>query len=104
MNKKLPGVFANKVSNVNNNKSVFYSADDRAVEESNAGKKLKGRTVEQKINEIFSSTNYIYKAKVEITLDTGVVTKNIIGKNRKNLITMDNELIPIDKIRDIRYK
>lgn len=113
MQKKLPKVFANTINEVHNNDSVFYSADstslketveDRSSEEKIDSKQLKGITVIQKINEIFSSPYYIYKAEVEITLDDGVVTKKIIGKNQRNLITMDNELIPIDSIRDINYK
>ena len=41
---------------------------------------------------------------MEITLEDGVVVKKIIGKNNQNLITMDNELIPINSIKDIKYK
>lgn len=113
MQKKLPKVFANTINEVHNNDSVFYSADittlkeiaeDRSSDEKIETKQLKGTTVMQKINEIFSSPYYIYKAEVEITLDDGVVTKKIIGKNQRNLITMDNELIPIETIRDIEFK
>lgn len=104
MEKKLPKVFANNLNGIKNNSTVFYSADEKSIDKPKIEKKLKGITVEQKINEIFSSANYIYKAEVEIVLDNETVTKKIIGKNRKNLITMDNELIPIDNIIDIRYK
>lgn len=115
MQKKLPKVFANSINEVHNNNSVFYSADpnslnetfddsDRNSEEKIEVKKLKGTTVSQKINEIFNSPYYIYKADVELTLEDGIVTKKIIGKNQRNLITMDNELIPIETIRDIKYK
>lgn len=111
--KKLPKVFANNLSEVHNNDTVFYSNDtnlkvsaedfdDRSsVDEY---KTIKGNTVIQKINEIFKSPYYIYKAEVEITLEDGVVVKKIIGKNNQNLITMDNELIPINSIKDIKYK
>ena len=106
MEQKLPKVFANKLNEVNNNNNVFYSADnsDRNTENIKPEKELFGKTVEQKINEIFNSPYYIYKAEVELTLDSGVVTKKIIGKNRTNLITMDNELVPIKNIKDIKYK
>ena len=114
MQKKLPKVFANSLNDVHNNNTVFYSADsnlikdvdseDRSVDEKVEYKKLKGNTINQKINEIFNSPYYIYKADVDITLDEGMVTKKIIGKNQKNLITMDNELIPIETIRDIEFK
>jgi len=112
MQKKLPKVFANSLEEIHNNSTVFYSADsngltdsgDRSLEEIENVKKLKGITINQKINEIFNSPYYIYKAEVDITLDSGKVTKKIIGKNHKHLITMENELIPIETIRDIEFK
>ncbi|MGE5456649.1 MAG: hypothetical protein ACM3O4_06085 [Ignavibacteriales bacterium] len=113
MEKKLPGVFANKnINNLNNNNKVYYSSKE-TIRNTVTPKKNKkddrlpsliGQSVEQKINTIFNSVNYVYKAKVEITLEDGKVTKNIIGKNSNSLITMENELIPISKIIDIEYK
>ena len=96
--KELPKVFHNKIDKkFDNNRSVFYSnntyEEDRSVDT---------RTVLQKINEIFSSPNYVYKANVEITLKDKKVTKRIIGRNKNYIITMDNDLIPISDIIDIR--
>lgn len=113
MEKKLPGIYANKnISNLNNNEKVYYSSKETTRNTTSTKKNKKddrlpsliGQSVEQKINTIFNSVNYIYKAKVEITLEDGKITKNIIGRNNSNLITMDNELIPISKIIDIEYK
>lgn len=96
--KELPKVFHNKIDKkFDNNRSVFYSSntyeEDRSVDT---------RTVLQKINEIFSSPNYVYKANVEITLKDKKVTKRIIGRNKNYIITMDNDLIPISDIVDIK--
>ena len=96
--KELPKVFHNKIDKkFDNNRSVFYSnntyEEDRSVDT---------RTVLQKINEIFSSPNYVYKANVEITLKDKKVTKRIIGRNKNYVITMDNDLIPISDIVDVR--
>lgn len=96
--KELPKVFHNKIDKkLNNNRSVYYSnntyEEDRGVDT---------RTVLQKINEIFSSPNYVYKANVEITLKDKKVTKRIIGRNKNYIITMDNDLIPIGDIVDIK--
>ena len=108
MQKKLPKVFANSLGKIKNNNTVFYSADnndlnnDRNYDEKENKKKLKGKTVTQKINEIFSSPNYVYKANVEITLKDKKVTKRIIGRNKNYIITMDNDLIPITYIIDIK--
>lgn len=110
MQKKLPKVFANSLGEIHNNNTVFYSVENNELNsDRNSGekeniKKLKGITVVQKINEIFNSPYYIYKAEVDITLDSGKVTKKIIGKNQQNLITMENEVIPIETIRDIEFK
>jgi len=96
--KELPKVFHNKIDKkFDNNRSVFYS--NNTYEED---RRIDTRTVLQKINEIFSSPNYVYKANVEITLKDKKVTKRIIGRNKNYIITMDNDLIPISDIVDIR--
>jgi len=97
MEKKLPKVFQNSVSKINNNKSVFYSSKNNYEPD-------KEIDVNQKIMDIFSSTRYVYKAVVVIKLKDKTVEKTIIGKNNDNLITIDNELIPIKDIVDINYK
>ena len=56
----------------------------------------------EKINDIFSSPNYIYKANVEITLKDKKIVKRIIGRNKNYIITMDNDLISINDIIDIK--
>ena len=105
MEKKIPSVFANKVSgNIGNNEKVAYSALDtkETITESNTLNTLKEKNINQKINEIFSSSSYVYKADVEISLRSGKVVKRIVGKNSLYLITLDNELIPIADIVDIK--
>ena len=90
----LPKVFHNSVNKkFTNNKNVFYSKGNKEVSE---------KTIYQKINDIFSSPNYIYKANVEISLKDKIVTKRIIGRNKDYLITMDNDLIKISDILDIK--
>ena len=99
--KDLPKVFQNNVDKkFNNNSSVYYSSNDNRS--SNIEEVKDNRTILQKINEIFSSPNYVYKANVEITLKDKKVTKRIIGRNKDFLITMDNTLIPVSDIVDIK--
>ncbi len=96
--KDLPKVFHNKIDKkFNNNRNVYYSSDKTQDKEY-----VDKRTIQQKINDIFSSPNYIYKANVDITLKDKKITKRIIGRNKNYIITMDNELIPIDDIIDIK--
>lgn len=117
MNKKLPNVFVNKIEKqLNNNERLYYSSQTQPNEEiignNTTNKKNseelikppKQKNINQKINDIFNSSRYVYKADVEITLKSGTVTKKIIGKNSQNLITYENELIPISDILDIKFK
>ena len=100
--KDLPKVFRNNIDKkFTNNNSVYYSSND--VRSLNTSEELKdNKTVLQKINEIFASPNYVYKANVEIILKDKKVTKRIIGRNKNYIITMDNMLIPVSDIVDIK--
>lgn len=97
--KDLPKIFHNKIEKkINNNRNVYYSNSNT----NNIKESRDNRTILQKINDIFSSPNYIYKANVEITLKDKKITKRIIGRNKNYIITMDNDLIPITDIIDIK--
>lgn len=109
MEKKLPKVFANAIDKkLSNNETVYYEKkevkEDREVNEQ---KKTNGLSdsfnLNQKINKIFGSSRYVYKADVDIILKDGKVSKRIIGRNKNELITMDNELIKISDIIDIDF-
>ncbi len=95
--KELPKIFHNNINkDFKNNSNVFYSS------ERNKEENIDNRNVLQKINDIFSSPNYVYKANVEIVLKDKTVNKRIIGRNKNYIITMDNELIPVNDIIDIK--
>ncbi len=103
MEKKLPKVFANKIDKeLKNNETVYYNKnEERKIEEKESLSSI--LTVNQKINQIFSSTRYVYKADVIITTKNGKINKRIIGRNRNELITMDNEVINVNDIIDIEF-
>ncbi len=109
MNKKLPSVFANKInSDASHNKKYSYTSNDgkeitNKIEKNDDKIVLNYQNVNQKINSIFSSTKYVYKADVNITLKDQIIKRRIIGKNSVYLITIDNELIPISDIVDIEF-
>ena len=95
MNK--PKVFRNTINkNIKNNKKVFYSKNKNEEEI------IDNRNVIQKLNDIFSSPNYIYKANVKIKTKDDIITTRIIGRNKDYIITMDNKLISIKDIIDIK--
>ena len=82
MEKKLPKVFANKIDKkLNNNATIYY--DRNAVRNEKNDNSNSIFTVNQKINQIFSSARYVYKADVIITTKNGKINKRIIGRNRK---------------------
>ena len=95
---ELPKIYHEKSNKEFNNNNKFFYSNNQEVTEINED----NRTVIQKINEIFSSPNYIYKATVEIKLKDKTVKKRIIGRNKDYIITMDNDLIPIKDIIDIK--
>ncbi len=102
---ELPRMYHNKIDkDLNNNERVFSTLDSSIKPTNISSNFINNRnnlTVEQKIVNIFNSPNYIYKIDVVIVTDNNKVIKRIIGKNKNNLITMDNEYIPINTIRDI---
>ena len=96
--KELPKIYhTDSKKEFNNNKKYYYSSNKSIEEETKDT-----RTVSQKINDIFSSPNYIYKASVEIELKDKLIKKRIIGRNKAYIITMDNDLIPIKDIINIK--
>ena len=103
--KELPKMYHNTIDkDINNNEKMYYTMynNDRKISNNNIFINNKNNyTVEQKIYNIFNSPNYIYKIDVTIVTDKGKTNKRIVGKTKTNLITMDNEYIPINTIRDI---
>ena len=109
MDKKLPKVFQNTIDkDISNNDKYYYSANkdenNNEVKAENKHKVVKPNNINKKINEIFSSPTYVYKANVEITTKESTITAKIIGRNKSYLITMDNKTIPINNIIDIKLK
>ena len=112
MEKKLPKVFANpQEKNFTNNEKVYYSKekldfepiDKKSIDDSNWVRTSDNKNIYQKLNDIFSSERYVYKADVEIITKNGLINTKLIGQNRTHVITMDNKLIPITEIEDIKF-
>lgn len=104
--KDLPEMYHHINKDFHNNEKVYSSIYDKKESiidkvKSKIIDNKKEYTVEQKIYNIFNSPNYIYKMDVVLVTDEGKMNKRIVGKTRTNLITMDGEYIPINKIRDI---
>lgn len=97
--REIPKVFANKIEKKINNNDTYSVTKN---EEEN----IRNYTIDvsKKINDIFKSPRYVYKANVDIKLKNETIKRKIIGKKNNNLITIDNELIPISDIIDIDFE
>ncbi len=109
MKKNLPKVFQNTINKeLKNNESIYYSLskNDNVVinknEKNDYEEIVNNSNIEKKINDIFKSSNYIYKAKVDIKTSNSTINTRIIGRNKEYIITFDNKKIPIKDIIDIK--
>lgn len=112
MKEKLPHVYANRVGNISNNKKFYYSDLERKnqknedsikpiIEKYNLKNTVQKSDIRSKIINLFKSPNNVYKVKANIKIDGRIITKYLIGRTNSSLITLDDELIDIDKIEDI---
>lgn len=110
MKKELPKMYQTKINKtVPSIQKVYSTLDNKAEieeyreERSIPTTKYSSISIEKKIDNIFNSPDYVYKADVTIITDTETIKRRVIARNRNNIITIDNEYIPISIIRDI-YK
>lgn len=96
MKKELPKVYANdfdkKIDNVQN---VYYSIN------SVNNTRLSNDEIESKVNNLFKSSNYVYKVNCKLKINNQLLDKVIIGRTKTSLITKDNEIIKFNDIEDI---
>ncbi len=103
MNKELPKMYHNKINKTVNSIQKVYSSIENHKNNELRQNKYSSISIDQKIEQIFQEKDFVYKADVEIITDTETIRKRIVARNQNNLITIDNEYIPISIIRDI-YK
>lgn len=95
--KKLPSLYTNSFD-----KKIDNSLDYVRINNKEEIKSLSPNELNKKIDNIFKSKNYIYKIKVEITLKDKIFETYLVGKTKNNLITLDNKLININEIENIK--
>ena len=98
MKNNFPKVYANKIDKKIDNSQEFTTINDRTNEP------ITKAELDKKINNIFKSDKYIYKIKVQIETDKGLIEKTLVGKNNIGLITLENEIINYNTIKDIYIK
>ena len=104
MKKDLPKMYQTKINKpINSIQKVYSSVNNNDTNKDRKEVKYSKISIDKKIANIFNSSDYVYKADVTIVTDNDILYKRIIARNNNNLITIDNEFIPINIIRDI-YK
>ena len=96
--KQLPKLYANTFNKKIDNSQEYTKVRDNVLEET----ELSRHEINKKIDNIFKSNNYIYKIKTKIKTKNEDKIETIIGKTNNNLITIENKLININDIKDIK--
>ena len=96
--KKLPNLYANTFDKKIDNSLEYITISNEVLDNI----ELNNYDLIKKIDNIFKSKNYIYKINTEITLKDKILTETIIGKTNNKLITINNELINISDIINIK--
>ncbi len=99
--KKVPEIFVNKLKkNISNNKEVYYSYNDNNIYEEEIIPNE--YNLQQRINKLFKSNDFIYKKKFEIKTKNGIREYIIISKSYDYLLCIDGTKIYIKDIIDIK--
>ena len=95
---KKPKIYINKIEkNINNNKENYYYKNN------DYKKDFSLINIKEKINDIFSSDDFVYKSNVIIILKNGKEIKDeLIAIKNNELILLNNDKINIDIIEDIK--
>jgi len=96
--KKLPKLYTNTFNKKIDNSIEFTTVKEEIIKED----KLTNYDINKKIDMIFKSKNYIYKVDVLVKFNDKELNTTLIGKTSDNLITLDNKLIKISDIKDIK--
>lgn len=109
MDKKLPRIFRSEIDKqINNNRSVYYvnkESDDFSFS-TRKEKEVKTSSIDinEKINGIFKPGRHSFNVEVEIITKSKTYDTKIAGKIRDCIVTLDNDVIPIHDIVDIKVK
>ena len=97
-----PKMYHNKINKEFHNNRLIYTSYDNNNKILNNSNNI--NDIRKKINKIINSNNFIYSKLVYININGNNIMRKIIGIYGDNLITIDNEYIPISNIEDIYIK
>lgn len=96
--KNLPELYKNNNMNpIDNNKKVYYMKKKDSRE-------LNNNSVEDELDSIFHSLGYSYNIPVELVTTKGIYYTSLVTKTKENVVTIDNQIIPISEIRRVIRK
>ena len=98
---ELPKMYHSVVNNIDNQVQKVYSTIGK--HDDVLRKSYSHVSIDKKIDDIFRNKDFVYKADVVIVTDNDSFRKRVVARNSNYLVTIDNEYIPINTIRDI-YK
>ena len=104
MNKKLPKMYKNNISkNIKNNKTMDYVVSNKTViDDKNIDINDSNIDVNKKINDLLESNRHLFNVSVVIKTKDREYKTRIAGKIRNYIVTLDNDIIFIKDILQIR--
>ena len=102
MKKEIPKIFVNKIDKINNNEEVFYSYKNNKMGDNKKEEIMNEFDIQNKIDELFRSNDFIYKKKFYIRTKYGEGYYIIISKSYDYLLTINGEKIYINNILEIK--
>ena len=96
--KKLPKIYQNQIKkNICNNKLSCFVETKKI-------NNIEEETHDISLDEIFSGLGYSYNIPVIITTKENEYKTSLIARTKRNIITIDNEVIPLSEIISIKKK
>lgn len=96
--KKLPNIYKNEnVIPINNNKKSCYLENESVVEKQSLD-------ITEKLNIIFNGMGYSYNIAVVIKTKDKEYHTSLVARTKNNLVTLDNDVIPIKDIISLEIK
>ena len=93
-------IYVNKINKkIDNNQSYC----DVLHEKENISKNNSKLSVDDKLKQLFNINGYIFNVNVEIITSDKTYHTKIAGKVNNHIITLDNDIINIDDIKDIVF-
>lgn len=103
--KKLPKIYHSEIKSKKNNLSMYDSLKNNDLKEEKTNDlkiDLSNLSVKEKLQKLMNQNNYIFNTKVVLVFKDKEINTSIAGIYNNHIITMDNKIISIDKLIDIK--